>query len=81
MTGASPPCIAVGTITVLAGAFGYVLYYLLDEEVVAGHALVTALAPAFVLNVALALPIHALVRAIVGEGVRDASAPEVEVLV
>jgi len=75
------PVIAVGTITVLAGAFGYFLHYLLDEEVAAGHALVTALAPAFVLNIALALPVHAAVRAIVGEGARDASAPEVEVLV
>ena len=75
------PVLAVGTITVLAGAFGYVLFYLLDEDVAAGHALVTALAPAFVLNVVLALPVHALVRAVVGEGARDAPAPEVEVLV
>jgi rod shape-determining protein MreD len=72
--------IAVGTITVLAAAFGYVLYYLLDEEVVARHALVTALAPAFVLNIALALPVHALLRRIVGEGERDEIVPEVEVL-
>lgn len=75
------PVIAVGTITVLAGAFGYVLHYLLDVEVAAGHALVTALAPAFVLNIVLALPVYAGVRAIVGEGARDASAQEVEVLV
>ena len=75
------PVIAVGTITVLAGAFGYVLHYLLDDEVVAGHALVTALLPAFLLNVALALPVHALVRKIVGEGQRADVAQEVEVLV
>jgi rod shape-determining protein MreD len=75
------PIIAVGTITVLAGAFGYVLHYLLDEEVVAGQALLTALAPALVLNVVLALPLFALVRAIVGEGEREEAAPEVEVLV
>jgi len=74
------PVVAVGTITVLAGAFGYVLHYLLDEEVVAVHALVTALAPAFVWNVLLALPVHALVRALVGEGERVELAPEVEVL-
>jgi rod shape-determining protein MreD len=74
------PVLAVGTITVLAAAFGYVLYYLLDQEVVAQHALVTALAPAFVLNVVLALPVHALVRRIVGEGDRAEIAPEVEVL-
>jgi rod shape-determining protein MreD len=75
------PVIAVGTITVLAGAFGYVLYYLLDEQVAAGQALVTALVPAFLLNVALALPVHALVRKIVGPGQRADVAPEVEVLV
>lgn len=73
------PVIAVGMITVLAGAFGYVLHYLLDEEVVASHALVNALVPAVALNVALALPVHALVRKIVGEGQRDL-VPEVEVL-
>lgn len=75
------PVIAVGTITVLAGVFGYVLHYLLDEDVVARNALVTALAPAFVLNILLALPVHAVVRAIVGEGMRGDAAPEVEVLV
>jgi rod shape-determining protein MreD len=74
------PVVAVGTITLLAGGFGYVLHYLLDEEVVASHALVTALAPAFVLNLALALPVHALLRRIVGEGEREDVAPEVEVL-
>jgi rod shape-determining protein MreD len=71
---------AVATITVLAAAFGYVLHYLLDEEVVARHALVTALAPALVLNLALAVPVNALLRAVVGEGDRDMAAPEVEVL-
>ncbi len=74
------PLVAVGTITVLAGAFGYVLRYLLDEEVVAQHALVTALAPAFVVNLVLALPVYALVRRLVGEGERELAAPEVEVL-
>jgi rod shape-determining protein MreD len=75
------PVIAVGAITLLAGLFGYVLYYLLDVEVIARHALVTALAPAFVLNLILALPVHRLVRAIVGEDLRVEPAPEVEVLV
>jgi rod shape-determining protein MreD len=74
------PVIAVGTITVLAGAFGYFLHFLLDEEVAARHALLTALVPAGLLNVALALPVHALVRKLVGEGQREL-APEVEVLV
>jgi cell shape-determining protein MreD len=74
------PVIAVGTLTVLAGAFAYVLHYLLDEDVVAGQAL-TALAPAFVLNIVLALPVYAALRRIVGEGARDEAAAEVEVLV
>jgi rod shape-determining protein MreD len=75
------PVIAVGAITLLAGAFGYVLHYLLDEDVVARYALVTALAPAFVLNLVLALPVHRLVRAIVGQELRAERLPEVEVLV
>ena len=75
------PVIAVGTITVLAGLFGFVLHYLLGEEVVARHALVTALLPAFLLNLALALPIHALVRRTVGVGVHTEPLREVEVLV
>jgi len=75
------PIIAVGAITLLAGVFGYVLHYLLDEEVVARHVLVTALAPAFVLNLVLALPVHRLVRAIVGEEMRAEPSAEVEVLV
>ena len=74
------PLIAVGAITVLAGLFGFVLHYMLGEEVVARHALVTALMPAFVLNLALALPLHALVRRMVGEGERTEASPEVEVL-
>ena len=74
------PVIAVGAITLLAGVFGYVLYYLLDVEVVARHALVTALAPAFVLNLVLALPVHRLVRAVVGEDLRSEPTHEVEVL-
>jgi rod shape-determining protein MreD len=74
------PIVAVGAITLLAGAFGYVLNYLLDVDVVARHALVTALAPAFVLNLLLALPVHRVARAIVGEDLRAVPAPELEVL-
>jgi len=74
------PVIAVGAITLLAGAFAYVLHYLLGEDVVARTALVTALAPAFVMNLALALPVHRLVRAVVGDELRLEPAGEVEVL-
>lgn len=75
------PLAAVGAITVLAGLFGFVLHYMLGEEVVARHALVTALLPALAWNLVLALPVHALVRGTVGEGVRAEPSPEVEVLV
>jgi rod shape-determining protein MreD len=74
------PIVAVGSITLLAGAFGYVLHYLLDEDVVAKQALITALVPAFVMNLVLALPVHRLTRAIVGEELRAEPLPEVEVL-
>lgn len=74
------PIVAVGTITLLAGVFGYLLHYLLDEDVVVQNALVTALAPAFVLNLVLALPVHRLVRAVVGEELRAEPAGDVEVL-
>ncbi|MBM2821484.1 MAG: hypothetical protein HW413_230 [Thermoleophilia bacterium] len=74
------PVIAVGAITLVAGLFGFVLHYMLGEEPVARHALVTALMPAFVLNLVLALPLYALVRRIVGEGERAEASPEVEVL-
>jgi rod shape-determining protein MreD len=74
------PILAVGSITVLASAFGYVLHYLLGDDVVARTALVTALLPAFVMNLVLALPVHRLVRAIVGEELRLEPAAEVEVL-
>ncbi len=74
------PLIAAGAITLLAGVFGFVLHYLLGEEVVVEQALVTALVPAFVLNLVLALPVYVLVRRIVGEGDRYEVVPEVEVL-
>ena len=75
------PLVAVGSITLLAGLFGYVLHFMLGEEVVARHALVTALLPAFVLNLLLALPINALVRWAVGEEARSEPSREVEVMV
>lgn len=75
------PLVAVGTITVLAGVFGFVLHYMLGEAVVARHSLVTALLPAVVLNLLLALPVYRLVRAIVGEGEGVEGARDVEVVV
>jgi hypothetical protein len=42
---------------------------------------VTTLVPALVANVILALPVHRLVRAVVGEDLRAEPAREVEVVV
>ena len=75
------PLVAVGAITVLAGVFGFVLHYMLGDDVVARHALVTALAPALVVNLLLALPVHALVRATVHESDVAETSREVEVVV
>ncbi len=75
------PVVAVGVITVLAGAFAFVLHYMLGAEVVARHALFTSLLPTLLLNLLLALPVYALVRASVGEPDRLERSPEVEVLV
>jgi rod shape-determining protein MreD len=75
------PLVAVGVLTVLAGVFGFALHYMLGEDVVARHALVTALAPALVLNLVLALPVYALVRAVVGEPRGNEPAAEVELVV
>ena len=75
------PLVAVGVITVLAGVFGFVLHYMLGVEVVARHALLTALAPTLLLNLLLAVPVYALVRASVREPERFDRPSEVEVLV
>ena len=76
-----PVVLAVGVVTVLAGFFGFALHYMLGDDVVARHALVTTLLPALLLNVLIALPVHALVRAIVGERSGFATAREVELVV
>lgn len=75
------PVIAVAAITVAAAAFGYVLHYLLGEDVVARTVLLTTLVPALVANVILALPVHRLVRLVVGEETRSEPARDVEVVV
>jgi cell shape-determining protein MreD len=68
-------------ITVLAGLFGFVLHYMLGEDVDARHSLLTALVPALVLNLLLALPVHRVLRAIVGEGEVVETGSDVEVVV
>lgn len=75
-----PVLFAVGVMTILAGAFGFALHYMLGEDVVARHALVTALVPALVLNLVFALPLHALVRAVVGERTGFQPSGEVELV-
>ena len=75
-----PPLVAVGAITVLAAVFSVVLRFLLGEEVVAEHALVTTLVPALLLNLAIALPVFAVVRAIVHVRPGLQAATEVELV-
>jgi rod shape-determining protein MreD len=75
-----PPILAVGAITVLAAGFAVVLRFLLGEEVVVEHALVTTLVPALILNLAIAVPVFAAVRAIVHEPPGGSGATEVELV-
>lgn len=76
-----PALVAAGAITVLAAVLASALRYLLGEEVVVQQALVAALLPTLLLNLALALPVHALVRAAVPVRDQVVSSSEVEVVV
>ena len=75
------PIVAVGALTVLAAVFAVVLHYLLGDEVAARHVLVTVLFPTLVVNLILAVPVHALVRATVHHGDGLEPSREVEVVV
>ena len=76
------PLLAVGAITVLAALFSLVLHYLLGDEIVVRHALVTVLVPTVLLNLLLALPVHALVRGFVGDrSLEERPTGEVELVV
>jgi rod shape-determining protein MreD len=75
------PLLAVGMITLLAGAFSFVLHWMLGQEVAATYALGTVLVPTLVANLILAFPVYLLVRAAASERDVLESAPEVEVLV
>jgi rod shape-determining protein MreD len=74
------PLIAVGVITTLAAAFAFVLHFMLGDEVVAYHALVTVLVPTLLANLVIAYPVYLLVRAAVHERDVLPRATEVEVL-
>lgn len=76
-----PALVAAGAITVLAAVLASALRYLLGEEVVVQQALVAALLPTLLLNLALALPVYALVRAAVPVRDQIVSSAEVEVVV
>lgn len=76
------PVLAVGAITVLAALFAFVLHYMLGDEVVASHALVAVLWPMLLLNLLVALPVHALVQRGIGEPSElERPAGEVELVV
>jgi rod shape-determining protein MreD len=75
------PLLAVGVITVLAGAFSFVLHWMLGSDVAATFALGSVLVPTLIANMILAFPVYLLVRALVSERDVLEAAPEVEVLV
>jgi rod shape-determining protein MreD len=75
------PLLAAAVITILAALFAFLLHYLLGEEVVARHVLVSVLVPTFVANVVLAFPVYVLVRAAVHERETAEPAQKVEVFV
>jgi rod shape-determining protein MreD len=78
-----PPLLAAAAITILAAVFASGLRYLLGEEVVVQQTLLSALLPTVLLNVALVLPVHALVRSAVPQQPLRvvSSSAEVEVVV
>ena len=75
------PVVAAAVITILAAVFAFLLHYLLGEDVVARHVLVSVLVPTLVANVVLAFPVYVLVRAAVHERQTPAPAQKVEVFV
>jgi rod shape-determining protein MreD len=77
----APLLLAVGVMTVLTAFFAFALHYMLGDDVVARHALFTTLWPAVLLNLVIAIPVHALVRAIVGERTGFQPSGEVELVV
>jgi rod shape-determining protein MreD len=78
---AHAPLLAVGAITVGVGVAGYLLHFMLGQDVSARLALVTALVPAVILNLLLCVPVHALCRALVGPAEPMRRAREVELYV
>jgi rod shape-determining protein MreD len=76
-----PVLLAAGAVTILSAFFAAGLRYLLGEQVVVQQALVSSLVPTVLLNLLLALPVFALVRAAVREPERAISSSEVEVVV
>ena len=75
------PLVAVGVISVLAGAFSFVLHWMLGHDVATEYALVTVLVPTLLANLVLAFPVYFAVRAAASERDLLEPAPEVEVLV
>lgn len=75
------PLVAAGVITLLAAVFAFLLHYLLGEDVVARHVLVSVLVPTLVANMVLAFPVYLLVRAAVHERETPEPAQKVEVFV
>jgi rod shape-determining protein MreD len=78
---AHAPVLAVGAITIGVGLAGYLLHFMLGDDVSARLALVTALVPALVLNLLLCVPVYAACRALVGPASPPRRSREVELYV
>ena len=75
------PLLAVGVITIVVAVAGYLLHFMLGDDVSARAALVTVLLPAVVLNVVLAAPVFAACRAVLRPAEPPQRAQEVELFV
>lgn len=74
------PLLAVGVITVLVSLLSLALHFMLGESVAAREAVLGGLPPTLVANLALALPVHALARALVHPGAEREPVSEVELV-
>ena len=77
---AHAPLIAVGAATLAVAIVGYVLHFLVGDDVSARRALVDALFPALVLNLLLGQPVFAFVRSILRRSPATERVTEVRLL-
>ncbi|HWG55160.1 MAG TPA: rod shape-determining protein MreD [Gaiellaceae bacterium] len=77
---AHAPVVAVVVATILVLLFGFVLHFVIGEEVSARRAIAEAMVAGVGLNLLLGAPVFALCRALLRRDVRDARTAEVQLL-